>query len=87
MPAPPSALEIARALVRFPSVTPADGGALPYLRDLLAQAGFAAELVAFEAPGTPAVLNLYARFGSGRPNLAFAGHTDVAPPGDVAQWR
>ena len=84
---PPSALEIARALIRFPSVTPTDGGALPYLRDLLAQAGFAAEIVPFEAPGTPAVVNLYARFGARSPNLAFAGHTDVVPPGDRALWR
>jgi succinyl-diaminopimelate desuccinylase len=87
MPAPPSALEIARALIRFPSVTPVDGGALPYLRDLLAPAGFAAELMTFEAPGTPAVLNLYARFGAAKPNLAFAGHTDVVPTGDRARWR
>ena len=87
MPATPSALEIARALIRCRSVTPEDGGALPYLSDLLAQAGFAAELVAFEAPGTPKVLNLHARFGTGRPNLAFAGHTDVVPPGDVKRWR
>ena len=87
MPATPSALEIARALIRCRSVTPEDGGALPYLRDLLTQAGFAAELIAFEAPGTPAVLNLHARYGSGRPNLAFAGHTDVVPPGDVKRWR
>ena len=83
----PSALEIARALVRFPSVTPADCGALPYLRDLLALAGFAAELVTFDAPGTPSVLNLHARFGVRSPNLAFAGHTDVVPPGDKARWR
>ena len=83
----PSALEVARALVRFPSVTPDDAGALPYLRDLLAQAGFAAELVTFEETGTPAVLNLYARFGAEQPNLAFAGHTDVVPPGDAARWR
>ena len=83
----PSALEIARALIRCRSVTPEDGGALPYLRDLLARAGFEAELIAFEAPGTPAVLNLHARFGTGRPNLAFAGHTDVVPPGDIARWR
>ena len=87
MPAPPSALEIARALIRFPSVTPADCGALPYLRDLLGKAGFAAELVTFEAPGTPAILNLYARFGARSPNLAFAGHTDVVPPGDLSGWR
>jgi succinyl-diaminopimelate desuccinylase len=87
MPAPPSALEIARALIRFPSVTPIDGGALPYLSDLLGKAGFTTELVTFEAPGTPAVLNLYARFGVCSPNLAFAGHTDVVPPGDKALWR
>jgi succinyl-diaminopimelate desuccinylase len=87
MSTPPSALEIARALIRFPSVTPADCGALPYLRDLLTRAGFAAELVTFEAPGTAAVLNLYARFGPARPNLVFAGHTDVVPPGDPSRWR
>jgi len=87
MSSPPSALEIAQALIRFPSVTPTDAGALPYLRDLLGKAGFEAELVSFEAPGTPPVLNLYARFGAGKPNLAFAGHTDVVPPGDKALWR
>jgi len=68
-------------------VTPADAGALPYLRDLLAGAGFAAHLVSFAAPGTPDVLNLYARFGTGAPNFAFAGHTDVVPPGEAARWR
>ena len=83
----PTALEIARSLIRCRSVTPEDGGALPYLRDLLTGAGFAAELVAFEAEGTPSVLNLHARFGTGRPNFAFAGHTDVVPPGDVERWR
>ena len=82
-----SALEIARALIRCRSVTPDDGGALPYLAELLARAGFVAKLVSFEAPGTPAILNLYARFGTGRPNLAFAGHTDVVPPGDLSRWR
>jgi succinyl-diaminopimelate desuccinylase len=87
MSVPASALEIARALIRCRSVTPEDGGALPYLGDLLAQAGFAAELVTFEATETPAVLNLHARFGTGRPHLAFAGHTDVVPPGDVKRWR
>src|SRR5580692_5490608 len=86
-PAPLSALEIARALIRFPSVTPTDAGALPYLSGLLGRAGFATELVTFEAPGTPAVLNLYARFGARSPNLAFAGHTDVVPPGDRGGWR
>ncbi|HTR13435.1 MAG TPA: succinyl-diaminopimelate desuccinylase [Roseiarcus sp.] len=68
-------------------MTPADAGALPYLHDLLAGAGFQARLVAFSAPGTQDVLNLYARFGTHAPNLVFAGHTDVVPPGDAARWR
>ena len=87
MSIPASALEIARALIRCRSVTPDDDGALPYLGDLLARAGFKTDLIAFEAAGTPAILNLHARFGSGRPNLVFAGHTDVVPPGDAARWR
>src|SRR5271165_1476120 len=87
MPFTPSALDIARALIAFRSVTPVDGGALPWFAGLLAEAGFAVELATFTAPGTPDVLNLYARFGAGRPNLAFAGHTDVVPPGDIQRWR
>jgi len=83
----PSPLAIARALIAFPSVTPADAGALPYLRDLLAGAGFRTELVTFSEPGMPDVLNLYARLGTDAPNLAFAGHTDVVPAGDAARWR
>jgi len=84
---PISALEIARALIAFPSVTPADAGALPYVKTLLADAGFAAEIVSFAAPGTPSIDNLYARFGRGAPNFVFAGHTDVVPPGEASQWR
>ena len=63
---PSSALEIARALIACPSVTPADAGALPYLRDLFLVAGFSAELVTFSEAGTPDVLNLFARFGTQR---------------------
>jgi succinyl-diaminopimelate desuccinylase len=84
---PKSALDIARALIAFPSVTPADAGALPYLEGLLEEAGFAAETVSFAAPGTPSIDNLYARFGVEAPNFVFAGHTDVVPPGDVEKWR
>ena len=87
MPAPASAVEIARALIRFPSVTPADAGAMPFLRDVLAAAGFATELVSFSAPGAPDILNLWARYGTARPNFAFAGHTDVVPTGEAAKWR
>ncbi|HYA74528.1 MAG TPA: succinyl-diaminopimelate desuccinylase, partial [Roseiarcus sp.] len=84
---PIGALEIARALIAFPSVTPADAGALPYLKGLLAEAGFAAEIVSFAAPGTPTIDNLYARFGAHAPNFVFAGHTDVVPPGEATKWR
>jgi succinyl-diaminopimelate desuccinylase len=87
MPTLPSALDIARALIAFPSVTPDDAGALPYARGLLAEAGFAVELVSFAETGAPAIANLWARFGRDGPNFAFAGHTDVVPPGDAARWR
>jgi succinyl-diaminopimelate desuccinylase len=77
-----SALEIAAALIRRRSVTPADDGALGLIGDLLAGAGFACERLPFGG-----IENLYARFGTASPCLAFAGHTDVVPPGDVSRWR
>jgi succinyl-diaminopimelate desuccinylase len=78
---------IARDLLRCPSVTPEEGGAIGYLRAVLAKAGFAVHRMTFAEPGTAPVENLYARIGSGRPNLVFAGHTDVVPPGDTKAWR
>ena len=78
---------IARDLVRCPSVTPEEGGALAYLQDALAKAGFAVYRPTFTEAGTAPVQNLYARIGTERPNLVFAGHTDVVPPGDEAAWR
>jgi succinyl-diaminopimelate desuccinylase len=77
---------IARDLVRCPSVTPAEGGALSLIETLLARAGFAVERVTFSEPGFPDVQNLFARIGSQSPNLVFAGHADVVPPGDEARW-
>jgi succinyl-diaminopimelate desuccinylase len=78
---------IARELLRCPSVTPAEGGALAYLERVLTDAGFAVHRMTFSEPGTYDVENLYAKLGSERPNLVFAGHTDVVPPGDEAAWR
>ena len=83
----PAAVEIARRLIACPSVTPDDGGALLYLRDLLGEAGFAVEIVAFAEPGMPTIDNLYARIGTRAPHIVFAGHTDVVPPGDSGKWR
>src|SRR5579859_6537216 len=80
-------LAIARDLIRCPSVTPAEGGALSYLQRILAQAGFTVHRATFAEPGTAPIDNLYARIGSAIPNLVFAGHTDVVPPGDEAAWR
>src|SRR5438045_6104308 len=84
MPADP--LAIARDLIRCPSVTPAEGGAIAYLADMLERAGVAVHRVTFCEPGSADVENLYARIGSGAPHLMFAGHTDVVPPGETAQW-
>jgi succinyl-diaminopimelate desuccinylase len=78
---------IARDLIRCRSVTPEEGGALAYLQDTLAKAGFAVYRPTFAEPGTAPVENLYARIGTERPNLMFAGHTDVVPPGDENAWR
>ncbi|HEU5017215.1 MAG TPA: succinyl-diaminopimelate desuccinylase [Pseudolabrys sp.] len=78
---------IARELLRCPSVTPAEGGALGYLEHILKGAGFTVHRMTFSEPGTYDVENLYAKLGSERPNLMFAGHTDVVPPGDEAAWR
>jgi len=78
---------IARDLLRCPSVTPEEGGALAYLHHLLTKAGFSVHRMTFAEPGTAPIENLYARIGTERPNLAFAGHTDVVPPGDEKAWR
>jgi succinyl-diaminopimelate desuccinylase len=78
--------DIARALIRCKSVTPAEGGALAYLSQLLSGAGFTVRRLAFSEPGTPDVENLFAKIGSGAPHLAFAGHTDVVPPGEATSW-
>ncbi|MBB5049662.1 succinyl-diaminopimelate desuccinylase [Rhodopseudomonas rhenobacensis] len=87
MPSNPIAtLTIAQDLLRCPSVTPADAGALGVLQRLLHDAGFDVHRVTFSEPGTADIDNLYARIGTSAPHLCFAGHTDVVPPGDQAAW-
>lgn len=80
------ALSIARDLIRCPSVTPADAGALGVLERALNAAGFTCHRVTFSEPGTADVDNLYARIGNEGPHITFAGHTDVVPPGDESAW-
>jgi len=80
------ALTLTRDLVRCPSVTPADAGALGILQATLSAAGFNVQRVTFSEPGTPDIDNLYARIGTGAPHITFAGHTDVVPAGDEKAW-
>ena len=84
MPADPIA--IARDLMRCPSVTPAEGGALAYIEKVLKGAGFTVHRITFEEAGTDPIENLYARIGTAAPHLMLTGHTDVVPPGDEAKW-
>jgi succinyl-diaminopimelate desuccinylase len=85
MSADPVALT--RELVRCRSVTPAEGGALAFLERVLREAGFTVHRMTFSEPGTDDIENLYARIGMQGPNLVFAGHTDVVPPGEESAWR
>ena len=74
-------LDLARDLIRRPSVTPADAGAMDTLQRALEGLGFSCRRMRFGA-----IENLYARRGTQGPNLCFAGHTDVVPAGDEAAW-
>src|SRR3954470_2440656 len=80
------AISITRDLVRCPSVTPADAGALGVLENLLQAAGFEVHRITFGEPGTADIDNLYARIGEAAPHITFAGHTDVVPAGDESAW-
>src|SRR5215469_1581764 len=76
------ALALTQALIRCPSVTPADAGALEVLEGALKPLGFACHRLRFEQDGTPPIDNLYARIGTESPHFCFAGHSDVVPPGE-----
>jgi succinyl-diaminopimelate desuccinylase len=78
---PPDPVDLAKALIRCASVTPADGGAMDLIQAVLEGLGFSCRRMRFGE-----IENLYARIGARRPNLCFAGHTDVVPPGDPAAW-
>jgi len=86
MKSPLSPVALLQDLIRCPSVTPAEGGALECLEALLASEGFACERLLFREAGTPDVDNLFARIGTRGPHFCFAGHTDVVPPGPVELW-
>ena len=79
-------VEILRHLIRCPSVTPSEGGALTFLEGLLSEAGFTCHRLVFKDQDTPDIDNLFARIGHSKPHLCFAGHTDVVPAGDENDW-
>jgi len=79
-------LPLLENLIRCPSVTPDQAGALDCLSTYLNALGFHCERLVFSEPGTPDVDNLFARFGRGSPHLCFAGHIDVVPPGRLEDW-
>jgi succinyl-diaminopimelate desuccinylase len=88
---PVDPVALAAELIRRPSVTPKDEGAIDIVAGRLERLGFTCHRLVFDGPGpngeqADPIVNLYARFGSGRPNLCFAGHTDVVPTGSVDQW-
>lgn len=83
---PSDPVALTRALIRCPSVTPTDEGAIDALAAALKPLGFACMRFRFADPGATPVDNLYARLGTQGPNFCFAGHTDVVPPGDEAAW-
>ena len=79
------AVDLAQRLIRCPSVTPAEGGAINLLEAELSAIGFACTRLPF-GEGNDRIDNLFARYGSAAPHVCFAGHTDVVPVGDAAAW-
>lgn len=79
-------IELSQDLIRCPSVTPEDAGALDVLAAALEGLGFTCHRLPFSTDETPEVQNLYARIGTDGPNFCFAGHTDVVPVGEAGDW-
>ena len=76
-----SELKLAKELIRRPSITPKDAGAINVLAKNLRSLGFKCQLINFKN-----IKNLYARLGKSSPNFCYAGHTDVVPPGNIKDW-
>lgn len=84
---PIDTLEFAKQLIACPSITPKEAGALSLLQEALEGMGFTVWRETFSEDSFEDTENLYARLGDQSPNLCFAGHTDVVPPGDAAAWK
>ena len=83
---PLNELQLAKELIKFPSITPIDAGVMKFLEKKLKKLGFKTKILEFKEKGFKPVKNLYARFGAKGPNFCYAGHLDVVPPGNVKDW-
>jgi len=79
-------LQLAKELIKFPSITPVDAGVMKFLEKKLKKLGFKTKILIFKEKGFQPVKNLYARLGTKGPNLCYAGHLDVVPPGNIKDW-
>ena len=81
-------LTLAKELIKFPSVTPQDAGAIGFLAKKLKKLGFNCKILEFKDKNKKSkpIKNIYARLGKKSPNLCYAGHTDVVPPGNIKDW-
>ena len=79
-------LQLAKELIRFPTVTPVDAGVMKFLEKKLKKLGFKTKILEFKEKGFKPVKNLYARLGTKGPNFCYAGHLDVVPPGNIKDW-
>ena len=79
-------LQLAKELIKFPSITPIDAGVMNFLEKKLKKLGFKTKILEFKEKGFQPVKNLYARYGSKGPNFMFAGHVDIVPPGNIKDW-
>ena len=79
-------LQLAKELIKFPSITPVDSGVMRFLEKKLKKLGFKTKILKFKEKGFQPVKNLYARLGTKGPNFCYAGHLDVVPPGNIKDW-
>ena len=79
-------LQLAKELIKFPSITPVDAGVIRFLEKKLKKLGFKTKILEFREKNFKSVKNLYARLGAKGPNFCYAGHLDVVPPGDIKDW-
>ena len=79
-------LQLAKELIKFPSITPTDAGVMKFLEKKLKKLGFKTKILEFKEKGFQPVKNLYARLGTKEPNFMFAGHVDIVPPGNLKDW-